>query len=147
MLFLDKSQIRLRMGYCCCILLAAVHSQSNLCSVQNCIRSLMDDELFSALQSLSHRRNVARLLRLYFNKYGERLEELYFFVPPARAFRAWKHHPVLTEKKHTSFPSCFFHKDYLFKLIITLWKKLPRECSPDNYSLDLFVSRSTISIV
>lgn len=55
---------------------------SDLDSVQNRLRTLVCDELFSSLQSLPHRRNVANLSLFRRNIQGKCSNSLHSFFPP-----------------------------------------------------------------
>ena len=94
-LYLYKSQVRPKMEYCCHIWAgAAKNSLSCLDRVQNRLRNLVGDALFSSLQPLSHRRDVASLSLFYRYFHGKCSSELQSLVPPPP--------PILHEKHPTS---------------------------------------------
>ena len=85
--YLYKSQIRLRMEYCCHLWAGcSQHVLSSLDRIQSRMRGLVGDELFASLPPLSHRRNVARLSLFYPYFQGKCSEELHSLVPQKREF-------------------------------------------------------------
>ena len=142
-LYLYKSQIRPRMEYCCHIWAgASQQALSCLDRVQSRLRYLVGDSLFSSLQPLSHRRNVASLSLLYRYYNGKCSKELQEMVPPRRTFVrntrfASNAHPHFLEvETHQN-----FHMQSFFPRTATLWNTLPANCFPDGYNLVSFKKR------
>ena len=111
--YLYKSQIRPRMEYCCHIWAGASQQDlSCLDRVQSRLRYLVGDSLFSSLQPLSHRRNVASLSLLYRYYNGKCSKELQEIVPPRKTFVrntrfASNAHPIsLRSILHTRISTC-----------------------------------------
>ena len=141
--YLYKSQIRPRMEYCSHIWAgSSKHSLSSLDRIQYHIRGLVGEELFSSLQSLSHRRNVASLALLYRYFHGKCSDELHSLVPPLRVFKRNTRfakekdsHPyflALPMVKHK------FHATSFLPRTAAMWNALSLACFPPNYNLDLF---------
>ena len=143
-LYLYKSQIRPRMEYCCHIWAgASQHALSCLDRVQSRLRYLVGDSLFSSLQPLSHRRNVASLSLLYRYYNGKCSNELHEMVPPRRTFVrntrfSSNAHPHFLEIE-TSHQN--FHMQSFFPRTATLWNSLPADCFPESYNLVSFKKR------
>ena len=143
-LYLYKSQIRPRMEYCCHIWAgASQQALSCLDRVQRRLRYLVGDSLFSSLQPLSHRRNVASLSLLYRYYNGKCSKELHEMVPPKRTFVrntrfSSNVHPhfLEVETAHQN-----FHMQSFFPRTATLWNSLPAHCFPDRYDLFSFKRR------
>ena len=143
-LYLYKSQIRPRMEYCCHIWAgASQQSLSSLDRIQSRIRYLVGDSLFSTLQPLSHRRNVASLALLYRYYNGRCSNELHEMVPPRKTFArntrfSANVHPHFLEVD-TSVQN--FHRQSFFPRTATLWNSLPPYCFPKHYDLVSFKIR------
>ena len=145
-LYLYKSQIRPKMEYCSHIW--AGSSQQALLTldrVQNRLRGLVGDELFSSLQALSHRRNVACLSLFYRYFYGKCSDELHSLVPPIREFprstrfaKSTTFHPYYLKLPRTR---CRFHGNSFFPRTAGIWNTLSGECFPTEYNLGLFKSK------
>ena len=151
-LYLYKSQIRPRMEYCCHIWAgASQQSLSSLDRVQSRLRYLVGDSLFSTLQPLSHRRNVASLALLYRYYNGRCSNELQEMVPPRKTFArntrfSVNVHPHFLEV-NTSVQN--FHMQSFFPRTATLWNSLPSHCFPEHYNLASFkrrVNKSLLSV-
>ena len=116
-------------------------SLSALDSVQHRLKGLVGPELYSTLQPLSHRRNVASISLFYRYIYGKCSTELHSLVPPLRVFRRQTRysndcakHPFLLQilKSHHKFhESSFFPRN-----------SLPPEAFPDNYNINKFKSNA-----
>ena len=136
-LYLYKSQVRPRMEYCCHIWAGAARKTlSCLDRVQNRLRSLVGDALFSSLQPLSHRRDVASLSLLYRYFHGKCSSELQSMVPPRQTFKRntrlakntinnFLHSLSLPKPKHR------FHEQSFFLRTAHLWNSLPSACFPN----------------
>ena len=145
-LYLYKSQIRPKMEYCSHIWAgSSKHELSSLDRIQHRIHGLVGTELFSSLDSLGHRRNVASLSLLYRYFYGKCSDELHSLVPPIREFTRMTRfalttgaHPHLLNipRSRTQFRANSF-----FPRTAALWNALPAECFPPNYNLQLFKTR------
>ena len=141
-LYLYKSQIRPKMDYCSHIWAGSPKSTlSVLDRLQNRIRSLVGDQLFSNLQ-LGHRRDVASLSLLYRYVNGKCSAELKGLVPPLWEFVrntrysvSCNNHTYLLriplEKKK-------FHSNSFFHRTASMWNTLPPESFPVIYDLDRF---------
>ena len=146
-LYLYKSQIRPRMEYCCHIWAGAAQSSlACLDRVQNRLQNLVGSDLFTTLQPLSHRRNVASLTLLYRYFHGKCSVELHSLVPPLRTFSARTRFATSTETNHPFFLNTpplrrKFHAESFFPRTTSLWNKLPRDCFPNGYNLKLFKSK------
>ena len=146
-LYLFKSQIRPTMEYCCHIWGGAAQSSlSCLDRVQNRLRNLVGDDLFSSLQPLSQRRDVASLSLLYRYFHGKCSNELHSLVPPRQTFRARTRLATSVESNHPHplrIPNLRrkFHDVTFFPRTTHLWNSLPFECFPDGYDLQSFKSK------
>ena len=145
-LYLYKSQIRPKMEYCCHIWASSSqHALSALDRVQNRMRGLLGDGLFSSLQPLSHRRNVASLALFYRYINGKCSDELHSLVPKKREFPRCTRFAD-SSKRHPHFlvipkTRSMFHSNSFFPRTAAKWNSLPLECFPADYDLDLFKSR------
>ena len=146
LLYLYKSQIRLKMEYCCHLWAGcSQHALSSLDKIQNRMRGLVGDELFASLQPLSHRRNVASLSLFYRYFQGKCSEELHSLVPKKREFtiptrfsETCELHPHFLE---LSMARTEFHSKSFFPRVAAMWNSLPPTCFPANYDLDIFKFR------
>ena len=143
-LYLYKSQIRPRMEYCCHIWSGASKtSLSSLDKVQRRLRRLIGDDLFSTLQPLSHRRNVASLSLFYRYYNGKCSEELRSMVPPCKTFGRSTRYSSRIQQDHPHFLQVEgnypkYHMNSFFPRTASLWNTLPSVCFPDSYNLDQF---------
>ena len=146
-LYLYKSQIRPTMEYCCHIWAGASRtSLKSLDGVQKRLRWLVGDELFSTLQPLSQRRDVASLALLYRYFHGECSEELQAMVPPVKVFPRNTRLASSVKTNHRYFLDIpfinrQFHAASFFPRTAQLWNELPFSCFPVSYNLNLFKSR------
>ena len=146
LLYLYKSQIRPKMEYCSHIWAgSSQQALSTLDRVQKRMRGLVGDELFSSLQPLSHRRNVASLSLFYRYFHGKCSDELHSLVPPIREFsrntrfaKSTTSHPYFLQ---LPFTRCVFHSNSFFPRTAAMWNTLSEECFPAEYNLDLFKSK------
>ena len=91
LLYLYKSEIRLRMEYCCHLWAGCSQQALSLLDrIQSRMRGLVGDELFASLPPLSHRRNVASLSLFYRYFQGKCSEELHSLVPKKHEFTIYK---------------------------------------------------------
>ena len=145
-LYLYKSQIRPRMEYCSHIWAgSSKQSLSGLDRIQERLRGLVGEELFSTLSPLSHRRNVASLSLFYRYFHGRCSDELHLAIPSERSFQVRTRFAVSC-KSHPSYLTvprtrCKFHADSFIPRVTELWNELPQECFPDGYNLKTFKSR------
>ena len=142
-LYLYKSTIRPCMEYCCHIWAGAPITTLHLLDkVQRRLKNLIGDNLYSKLQSLSHRRDVASLSLFYRYFHGHCSNELASLIPntyPAsdsliqthRYFRN-KNAVYLPRRNTTTYSNSFIPRTS------TLWNSLPNECFPSEYNLDSF---------
>ena len=146
MLYLYKSQIRPQMEYCCHIWGGAAQtSLSCLDRVQNRLRNLVGDDLFSTLPPLSLRRDVASLSLLYRYFHGRCSNELHSLVPPLQTFRVRTRLAAFTQSNHpytlrSPLIRNQFHENSFFPRTTRLWNSLPAHCFPDGYNLTSFKS-------
>lgn len=112
-------------------------------------RSLVSDELFSTLKTLSYRRNVNISITFLQKKcqyfHGKCLEEIHLLVLPVQTFTARIRHVTFTGSNHThciriEFVRNKFHTDSFLLRIATLLNRLPRGCFSDPYNLNHFKS-------
>ena len=145
-LYLYKSQIRPRMEYCSHIWAGSSNQVlSGLDRIQERLRGLVGEELFSTLSPLAHRRNVASLSLFYRYVNGKCSEELHSAVPPERTFLV-RTRFAMSSKSHPHFLTvprtrCNFHADSFIPRASKLWNEQPRESFPDEYDLKTFKSR------
>ena len=142
-LYLYKASIRPCMEYCCHIWAGAPITSLNLLdSVQKLLKNLIGDDLFSKLQSLSHRRDVASLSLFYRYFHGHCSDELASLVPntyPSYNYSIQTHryirnqHSVYLPRINTTTYSNSF-----IPRTSALWNSLPNECFPSEYNLDSF---------
>ena len=132
------------MEYCCHIwAVSAKTSLSFLDAVQKRLPSLVGEELFKTLHSLSHSRDVASLYLLYRYFHGRCFDELHQMVPPLKKFvrrtqlANMSHQYILDILKAKS----KFHSQSFFPRTASIWNRLPQSCFPDIYNLGLFKSR------
>ena len=146
LLYLYKSQIRPKMAYCSHIWAGSSQlALSILDLVQKRMRCLVGDDLFSSLQPLSHRRNVASLSLFYRYFHGKCSDELHSLVPPIREFtrstrfsESASSHPYFLKLPRTR---CAFHANSFFPRTSAMWNAPSTECFPAEYNLDLFKSK------
>ena len=146
MLYLFKSQIRPKMEYCAHIWAgSSQQALSTLDRVQKRMRGLVGDELFSSLQPLSHRRDVASLSLFYRYFHGKCSEELHSLVPPIKEFtrstrfaKSTTSHPYYLDPPRSR---CMYHSNSFFPRTTAKWNSLPGECFPAEYNVDLFKSK------
>ena len=146
-LYLYKSQIRPTMEYCCHLWAGASHrSLSALDSVQHRLKGLVGPDLYSTLQPLSHRRDVASISLFYRYFHGKCSTELHSLVPPLRVFRRQTRysndcakHPFFLQipKSHHK-----FHETSFIPRTTKLWNSLPPEAFPDEYNINKFKSNA-----
>ena len=144
-LYLYKSQIRPKMEYCSHVWGGAARSSLNILDrLQHRMKYLVGEELYSTLQPLSHRRNVASLSLFYRYFHGKCSDELKDLVPArvvnhhiTRSSVASADHPYLLRV-----PGCRrnFHARTFFPHTTTLWNSLPPDCFPAQFNLGLFKS-------
>ena len=142
-LYLYKSQVSPKMEYCSHIWAGASKTAlSSLDRVQRRVRGLVGDELFSSLQSLSHRRNVASLTLFYRYFNGKCSDELHSLVPPIKEFhhitryaRTKNAHPFFVDLPRTRTK---FHANSFFPRTATMWNALPTHCFPSVCNVDIF---------
>ena len=145
LLYLYKSQVRPKMEYCCHIWSGAPQrSLSILDRLQRRMKGLVGDVLFSTLQPLSHRRDVASLSLFYRYFNGKCSTELHGLVPPRRVFDRRTRfaciqslHPYLL-RIPTSRSN--FHSNSFFPRTARLWNHLSAETFPVDYNLASFKS-------
>ena len=141
-LYLYKSQIRPKMEYCCHLCGGAAQSTlTGLDRVQNRLRNLVGDELFSSLEPLSHRRDVASLSLLYryfHGKCSDALHSLTFTARTRLATSTVANHPHFLRLPNIRRK---FHADSFIPRTSSLWNKLPRDCFPSSYNLNTFKKR------
>ena len=143
-LYLYKSQIRPKMEYCCHIWSGASKSSlSSLDKVQRRLRRLVGDNLFSTLQPLSHRRNVASLSLFYRYYNGKCSQELHEMVPHLKTFGRSTRYSSRVQENHPHFlhvDGIFpkYHMNSFFPRTTSLWNTLPAQCFPDDYNLQKF---------
>ena len=123
---------------------ATLRSLSVLNRLQHRIKGLVGDALYSSLQPLSHRRNVASLSLFYRYYYGKCAKELQHLVPKQHIFRQntrfavsnanHSHYLLLPPTKHR------FHERTFFPRTAALWNNLPANCFPKGYNLSVFNS-------
>ena len=148
-LYLYKSQIRPTMEYCCHIWAgASLVSLSCLDKIQNRLRPLVGDALFSKLEPLSHRRNVASLSLLYRYYYGKCSEELHSLVPVLYKFPRRTRFSEINHPHYLSVPivSRKFHEQSFFPRTIKMWNLLPTDCFPVEFNLNTFKSRVNLHL-
>ena len=142
-LYLYKSQIRPTMEYCCHIWSgASQRSLSSLDTVQRRLLGLIGHDLYSTLQPLSHRRNVASISLFYRYFHGKCSQELHSLVPPNRQFQRQtrfsndcsKHPHYLHVPKSLH----KFHETSFFPRTTKLWNSLTPEVFPHNYDISSF---------
>ena len=145
LLYLYKSQIRPKMEYCSHIWAgSSQQALSTIDRVQKRMRGLVGDELFSSLQPLSLRSNVASLSLFYRYFHGKCSDELHSLVPPIREFsrntrfaKSTTSHPYFLQ---LPFTRCVFHSNNFFPRTAAMWS-VSEECFPAEYNLDLFKSK------
>ena len=142
-LYLYKSQIRPKMEYCCHILGgAAKTSLSCLDRVQRRLRYLVEDELYSTLPPLVHRRYVSSLSLFYRYLNGKCSSELHSLVPPkkesARETRLATNSHEHTLVKPAVQKKCL--EQSFIPRTTKQWNALQSECFPEKYDLDAFKS-------
>ena len=146
-LYLYKSQIRPKMEYRCHLWGGAAQSTLTcLDRVQNRLRNLVGDELFSSLEPLSHRRDVASLSLPYRYFHGKCSDEIHSLIPKAQTFTARTRlatSPVANHLHFLRLPNIRrkFHADSFIPRTSSLWNKLPRDCFPSSYNLNTFKKR------
>jgi len=141
-MYLYKSTIRACMEYCCHIWCgASATSLDTLDRIQRRIRYLVGDELFSKLQPLSHRRNVASLALFYRYFNGHCSDELASLIPDRypvsyynRKYRSdFNTNAVYLPRRNTS-----TYSESFIPRTASIWNSLPDDCFPETYNLDLF---------
>ena len=146
-LYLFKSPIRMKMEYCCHIWGGTAQtSLSCLDRVQNRLRNLVGDGLFSTLAPLSHRREVASLALFYRYFHGKCSDELHALVPKVQKFSSMTRFATSTLQNHPHFlrlPNIRrkFHTDSFIPRTSLSWNKHQRDCFPSSYNLDIFKKR------
>ena len=141
-LYLYKSTIRPCMEYCCHIWAgASCTALRALDKIQNRLLNLVGPELFSTLDSLSHRRDVASLALFYRYYYGKCSDDLASLIPkpyesvcaPRQRRGSFHEHCVyLPRRKTTTYSNSFIPRTSM------LWNSLSKECFPSEYDLDSF---------
>ena len=132
------------MEYCCHLWSGAPKSHLSLLDrVQHRMRKLVGPDLFSTLQSLSHRRDVASLslfYRYYFGRCSEGLRASMFptFVASRSTRRVDSLHSFCVQipQSRTAARSSGF-----FVRTANQWNNLPARCFPDRYDLSAFKRR------
>lgn len=99
MIYIYKSHINPSMEYCYRIWAGV--DQSSLKGFQKRLRGFMNDELFSTLLSLSHRRNDFSLLLLYFYYYGTCSNDIQSLVSPVQTSKTRTRHVSYTASNHS----------------------------------------------
>lgn len=102
-LYLCKSQIRVKMEHCYHIWPAAAqYSLSTPDRVEKRLHVLVGDKLFSTLQPPCHRWDVTSLSLLYRYFHGECSDELQSLILPVQTFTAKSRHatPILANHPH-----------------------------------------------
>ena len=145
-LYLYKSTIRPCLEYCCHIWSGApITSLNILDKVQRRLYNLLGENLFSKLQPLSHRRDVASLSLFYRYFHGHCSEDLASLMPrrystfnsSIQTHRSVRNNwAVYLPRRNTSTYSNSF-----IPRTATLWNSIPDSCFPSNYNLDLFKKR------
>ena len=141
-LYLYKSTIRPCMEYCCHIWAgASCTALRSLDKIQNRLLNLVGPELFSTLDSLSHRRDVASLALFYRYYHGKCSDDLASLIPKSygsvcaqreRRGSFHKHSVYLPRRKTTTYANSFIPRTSI------LWNSLSKECFPSDYDLDSF---------
>ena len=140
-LYLYKSQIRPKMEYCCHIWAGASKSSlSSLDRVQHRLKCLVGINLFSTLQPLSHRRNIASLSLFYRYYHGKCSRELHEMVPNHKKFNRNTRYSSRVQEDRPHFLDVGgiyprYHMDSFFPRTTSLWNSLPAECFPVHYNL------------
>ena len=143
-LYLYKSTIRPIMEYCCHLWSGAPKSHlSFLDRVQHRMKKLVGSDLYSTLQPLSQRRDVASLslfYRYYFGRCSDGLHTTMFpaFVASRSTRRTNSLHSfsVQVPRSRTVSRSSGF-----FVRTANQWNSLPAQCFPDRYDLSAFKRR------
>lgn len=129
------------MEYCCHIW--ATRAQIFFLSLESksIFESLWLTTKFSALQSLSKRRNIANLLQLLTWK----VIRLTTLVPPFLPFRTRPCHDTYIVAIHSHSLSILLGRNMFYSISFfprnaVLWKRLPRRWFPNRYNINLFNS-------
>ena len=127
------------MEYCCHIWAgASCTALRSLDKIQNCLLNLVGPELFSSLQSLSHRRNAASLALFYRYYYSKCSNDLSSLIPKSygsvcapreRRGSFHKHRVYVPRCKTTTHSNSFIPRTSM------LWNSLPEECFPSDYCM------------
>lgn len=102
--------------------------------------------LFQTLQPLTHSRNVASLSLLCHCYHGKCSDELHLLVPPGLTFmaRTCQATYIVTNYLHSlCVPSARskFYSNRFYSRTTALWNRFSRGRFPDQYNLNLFMSR------
>ena len=138
-----KSTIRPCLEYCCHIWAGAPISSLNILDrVQRRLFNLLGENLYSKLQPLSHRREVASLSLFYRYFHGHCSEDLASLMPrryssfnsSIRTHRSGLNNwaVYLPHRNTSAYSNSFIPR------IAALWNSIPDPCFPANYNLDLF---------
>lgn len=97
--YLYKSKIRPKMEYCCHIRVGAAQSTLSCLKVQSQLQNLVGDDIFSFLQLLSYRRDIASLSLFYHYFHSKCSFELQSRAPPNSSTFHKKHSPSWNDYK------------------------------------------------
>lgn len=129
-----KSQIRSKMEYSCYILVGA--TQFSLDKVQKHLYGIVDNELFSTLQSLSHRRSNTCISILYYYFYSKCSDMQDSMVPVLLTLASCTCHATYTRMNHLhshqiTLVRIKFYSYSFVPRAAALWNSLMRRCVPD----------------
>ena len=130
--------------YCCHVWAGATSCYLDLLDkLQKRICRIIGPSPVASLESLAHRRNVARLSLFYRYYFGRRSSELAQLVPlPFSRGRSTRYSDRL-DNFSVTIPRCYKHVyvNSFFPGTAKLWNSLPIECFPLTYDLSSFKSR------